>query len=59
MVAVAVTAPDPVIAVGWLTVQVGASVVPEVVEETAHASATLPVKPLLGVTVTVEVVDAP
>jgi hypothetical protein len=59
MVTVDVTAVVPVIDAGWLAVQVGVSEVPAVFGVTAHVKATLPVNPLAGVMVTVEVVDAP
>ena len=59
MVRVDFTGPVPEIAAGWATEQVGASMAPAGLDVTAHASATLPVKPPLGVTVKVEVVEAP
>jgi hypothetical protein len=59
MVSVDVTAPMPEMAAGWEAEQVGASDVPDGLAVIAHASATLPVKPPLGVTVIVELVDAP
>ena len=59
MVSVAVTDPVPEIAAGWVAVQEGTLIAPDVLGATAHASATLPVKPPLGVIVTVEVVEPP
>jgi hypothetical protein len=58
-VSVEVTAPVPEIAAGCVTEQVGESVAPDGPEAIAHVSATVPVKPPLGVTVMVELVDAP
>ena len=57
-VRVAVTGP-PEIGGGWVAVQVGASTAPDAVGPTTHVSATLPVNPPPGVTVTVEVAEAP
>jgi hypothetical protein len=60
MVSVAVTAPVPeMIAAGALVEQVGMSTAPEGLAVTAQVSATLPVKPPLGVTVMVEVPFVP
>jgi hypothetical protein len=59
MVSIAVTAAVPEMAAGVVVVQAGTSTAPEVLAATAHVSATLPVKPPLGVMVTVEVVDSP
>jgi hypothetical protein len=42
-------------AAGWVIEQVGGSTEPDGLAVTAHVSATLPVKPPLGVTVMVEV----
>jgi hypothetical protein len=46
-------------AAGAVAVQVGTSTAPDTSGATAHVSATLPVKPPLGVMVTVEVVEFP
>ena len=54
-----VTAADPVIEAGWLTEQVGASTPPAGPAPIAHATATPPVNPPLGVMVSVDVVEAP
>jgi hypothetical protein len=56
-VSVAVTAAVPEMAAGVVVVQVGTSTAPDVVGATVHVSATLPVKPPLGVIVTIEVVE--
>ena len=53
------TAVVPAMAAGAVAVQVGTSTAPDEVEATAHVSATVPVKPPLGVMVTVEVVEFP
>jgi hypothetical protein len=58
MVSVAVTA-VPAMAAGAVTEQVGASTEPDGLAVTAHVSATMPVKPPLGVMVMVEVPLAP
>jgi hypothetical protein len=57
-VSIALTGWVPEIAGGWVTVQVGTSAAPDG-PVTAHVSATLPVKPPLGVTVMVDVVAPP
>jgi hypothetical protein len=59
MVSFAVTAAVPEVAAGALIEQVGASTEPDGPAVTAQVSATLPVKPPLGVTVMVEVPLAP
>jgi hypothetical protein len=59
MVSVDVTPAVPEMAAGWVTVQEGTLIAPDVLGATAHVSATLPVKPPLGVIVTVEVVEPP
>jgi hypothetical protein len=56
-VSVAVTGVVPEIAAGVVGVQLGTSTAPDIVGATAHVSTTLPVKPPLGVIVTVEVVE--
>lgn len=53
------TAAVPVIEAGWLTEQVGASTAKDAPPPIAHATATPPVNPPLGVMVTVDVVEAP
>lgn len=58
MVTDAVTGLDPDIDGGWVVEQAGASLAPDGAV-TAHLRATAPVKPPLGVTVTVEVVEPP
>jgi hypothetical protein len=58
-VSVEVTAAVPVIEAGWLAEQAGASTAPVGPAPMAHATATLPVNPPLGVIVTVDVVEAP
>lgn len=59
MVSVDDTGAAPEIDAGWVAKQTGAWIAPDGVEVTAHVSATLPVKPPLGVIVIVEVVDPP
>jgi hypothetical protein len=59
MVTVDVTALEPVMDPGWLAEHVGTSTAPAGLDVTEHASVTLPVKPLAGVTVTVEIVAPP
>jgi hypothetical protein len=59
MVSVAVTAAVPEMAAGMVAEQRGRSTAPDVLGATVHVSATLPVKPPLGVIVTVEVVGLP
>ena len=59
MVSVAVTAAGPVIAGGAVTEHVGASAPPVGPPVTAQLRATLPVKPPLGLIVTVEVLFGP
>ena len=59
MVIIEVTACVPEIAAGWVTEHVGASIPPGAMATTAHVSATVPVKPPLGVIVSVEVVELP
>ena len=59
MVRVEVTAAAPEMAAGWETVHVGGSIAPAGLEVTAQATDTMPVKPPLGVIVTVEVALAP
>ena len=59
MVRVDVTAVVPEMAGGALTEQVGISIAPEAPALTAQVSATVPVKPPLGVIVTVDVVEVP
>ena len=59
MVSVDVTAPVPEITAGMLAEQVGASIAPGTPATTAQVSATVPVKPPLGVIVSVEVAELP
>src|ERR1700679_3493743 len=59
MVSVAVTGVVREIAAGAVTEQVGTSAAPTGIPVTAQVRATVPVKPLLGVIVTVEVPLAP
>jgi hypothetical protein len=58
-VSVAVTGPVPEIAAGCAAEQVGVPTAPDGLAVTAQVSATLPVKPPLGVSVMVEVALAP
>jgi hypothetical protein len=59
MVSVDVTGAVVEIAAGWEAVHVGGSVAPAGLEVTAQVTATVPVKPPLGVIVTVEVALIP
>ena len=59
MVSVEVTGCVPEIAAGWLTVQVGDAIAPVGPFATAQVSATVPVKPPLGVMVRFEVAEPP
>jgi len=58
-VRVDVTAVEPVMAGGAVTVQVGRYCAPLGLEVTAQVSATVPVYPPVGVTVMLDVADAP
>ena len=59
IVSFAVTESVPEIAMGWVAEQVGGSIAPDGPLVIAHVSATVPVKPLAGATVTVEVALPP
>lgn len=58
-VSAAIAGPVPEIAAGCATAQAGVPVPPAGLEVTAQLRATLPVNPLLGVTVIVEVAASP